>query len=121
MKIGLTARIEFSLPITQDQIAILTKLAKHHYDAKCKAAPFLARWASTIEIMKTYEPDPDHHTVDATNDQIQTCLKLMEMATALLEPEQITVCRALSRDLSGALHLSNECYSNWQATYGAAA
>lgn len=83
MKIEITARPEFHLPFTVEDVKLLRELAEAHYDGRCKAAGapggFLYGWNNRLTLVEgeTYEGTP---TVPATSDNIDITLKIIEMA-----------------------------------------
>lgn len=121
MKIEITTRCVLHLPLTIPQVDTLMTLSQHHYDAKCKMASngdgFLTRWRRMIEASLACEITDS--TIAATMDEVDTCLKLLEMrmpasSARLIERD---ISNQLDRNLWGAMTLANSKYNDWQAIY----
>lgn len=130
MDIEIRVQCVFSVPFVQEQIDVLTKLAQVHYDHKCKSAPeeggFIAKWQKYMSADRVYRDtlteNDDPFTVSATFSELDTCLKILEVAnlayhSKLISQEAMALCTSLTRDFRGVLSLANQKYREWQITY----
>lgn len=119
MKIDLKAQIVFKLPLTTKHVSLLIRLSEHHYDGKCRKAKdgFLKDWDAIIKSWDKFPPDPEYRYVEASSHEIDTCLKLMEIARGFFNVDDWLICCSLGHSFSGAMSLANQCYSNWKATW----
>jgi hypothetical protein len=64
--------------------------------------------------------DEEYRYVMGTFHELDTCLKIMEVSTALFDREraELVIVRELQKSFSGATGLANNKYAEWRATYG---
>lgn len=117
MRIVIRTRAVFELPLTLEQIVALITLSEHHYDARCKMAGhgFLAGWRGQIKV--AIECDIPDVAVGASFDELDTCLKLLEMRFSLQHLVDRAVTDALHRHFMGATRLANDKFNEWQTVY----
>ena len=83
-------RAQFRIRVTERQVSALCRLAGVHYDHHCKCAAldggFLRGWHNAV----TYFADRrvDHAIVDATWGELDTLLKVCELASAYLDSNE---------------------------------
>lgn len=105
MKIQITASPVFHLPLTASDVRLLRELAAAHYDSVCKAAGvlggFLYGWSNMLSCIEDEPASAEPRTVDATWRNIDTTLKILEMAGPVLHGREDAMAQArqLSRDL----------------------
>lgn len=124
MNIELRARIEFYVPLTEQNIDLLMNLSAAHYDGTCKAAGaiggFIYGWKNAATWWREGKTPKEDQRVHARFDDLDICLKIMEWPTASLvddEPEVKAALARMRKHFLGALRLANEKYSEWQMTY----
>lgn len=117
MKIEIRAQFVFELPLTAEQTAALITLSELHYDGRCRMASrgFLAGWRS--QIAAAVECDIPDYTVRASYDELDTCMKLLEMRFAAQHLVNRAVTDGLNRHFWGAAQLANSKYNDWQSIY----
>lgn len=89
MKIEIHGQPVFLIELSVPQLEVLLQLSESHYEGKCKAASrqggFLYGWRNTLVVfpeMGTTTPEVPP-VVEASGDELGTCLKLLEMAGSL--------------------------------------
>lgn len=139
MKIDISPKFVFALPLTVQHIDALIMLSRHHYDAHCRLASsdngFLTRWRKWLAIdSESYTDqdvpsesytDQDVPSTHASADELDTCMKLLEIrsslaAMSLLAAESIDICNELTAAFHGAMQLANRKFTEWRATYDSA-
>lgn len=112
-----SARFNIELPLAD--IAMLCALSAIHYDGRCKSASahggFLCGWRNYAEFCaEKYGPETSH-SVTASFDELDSCLKIMEHPTR----EHETHAYALTTKFSRLCTLANEAYHAWTPVSGA--
>lgn len=93
MKIEIHAKPIFWMELSLDQIKVLMKCSKSHYDGTCQNAcergGFLFGWNNWIEFSDTNgnEAPPK---VSGDFGQLDLCLKILEMDMLLSKEEKVT-------------------------------
>ena len=123
MKIELHGIPEFYWSPSDAHLAVLAKLSALHYDGTCKAAAgvadnqgrrngFITIWKLSLE----YAEPGESRAVRATNQDLQICLKLMELPRMILNQHERVLVREMQDAFWAALRLSNEKYAEWKAS-----
>lgn len=111
MKIEISSRPVFSLPLPLKTVELLMTMSRHHYDGRCKSASavggFIYGWSNSV----TFAPEGP---VDATWDQLDTLLKICENVAVLHEdPGARSVVWKLTTDVHRALSHWNRISKDW--------
>jgi hypothetical protein len=121
MNIELRAKVDFRIPLREPHVLALLELSRVHYDARCRlagaACGFLVGWKRQIDSWTRYEEEEKHKTISATFDELDICLKIMEVAYLLRDYRYGTVIADLRTDFIGATRLANDKYHEWTITY----
>jgi hypothetical protein len=115
MKIFIQGVPHFHWQPTHAHIALLTALSGMHYDARCKEAScvggFIYGWKNCVLLAET-EASDDAVTVNATWNQLDTCLKIMEMPHGLNDAEKALVYE-MRTSFHRALTVANQKCRDW--------
>lgn len=118
--IRIIGRPEFYMPLTLDQVNVLTALAMHHYDPVCRSAigpkGFLTAAAQHIRLSAEMEMDDDETSVALTYMQVDACIRMLEWTGALAIPEKL-LADELLKTLVGARHTADEAAMKWKTSY----
>ena len=116
MKIQITARPTFEIPISLWEVEQLIKLSKNHYDSACKAISipggFLYGWRNRVGGSVAWG------TVDATWHELDFLLKVCENMDYLTEDAQAAI-RKLCAAIRGAMKCAENQLSHWSYSYEA--
>lgn len=128
MKIEITAKPVFHFDLSFADIALLTKLSRNHYDARCQGLSLgvaqagrnglLLIWGMAVQSAQDGET-----TVPATADrgELDTLLKCMELAQYLKSADEQARVSALRAAFYGALRRSCELQDRWIDEYNSEA
>lgn len=111
MKIAFTAVPRFQLELTRDQIRVLLKVSKHHYDMTCVS---YSRTCGLFYIWNNHAAnDPDAVGINcfATLNELDIASKCLENVGCLTEPDKL-VAREISQWFRDALLMSNRTLGN---------
>lgn len=124
MKIELRAKVEFYVPVTEQDIDLLMTLSAAHYDDTCKAAGtiggFIYGWKNHANTWQMLDTPLSDRKVRASFSDLDLCLKIMEWPAVYMfdtDPEAKGAIARMRKHFLGALRLANEKYSEWQTTY----
>jgi hypothetical protein len=120
MDIQINASPVFLVPLREKHIKILMLLSEHHYDGTCKAASkvggFLHRWKNQIDWWKSgcYEQEEEYKTIRTDMHELGLCCKMLEIASYLLESEEMKAARDMRKSFNRAFSLANSKYDEWK-------
>lgn len=125
MKIEITAVPKFSFALEQADLDLLTKLSCHHYDARCRSYSqgvaeagrngLLVIW----QMFCTSTEQDASRWVEATATQadLDTLLKCMEMTQCLQTPDELQRVDTLRKAFIGAMRRAGELHRAWVDVY----
>ena len=111
MKIEIHAAPVFWLHMTLEQVEVLEKAARWHYDGTCHASVlpggFIYGWLNTLHFFAEY-PGPDKPTLRADFRSLDLTLKILENRSILKEDSEIVLADEINRSVRLALGTANE-------------
>lgn len=120
MKVTISARTQFSVPLTEQHLQDLFRCAEHHYDARCRqygregglVQVWLRRYKFTSELP---EFKPEDFVVVCSWQDLDTCAKILEVGRYDADAGVRDRTMELGRQFSALLRLGNAHVANWHA------
>lgn len=125
MKIEITAVPKFSFTLEQADLDVLMTLSKHHYDARCRSYSqgvgeagrngLLVIWQ--MFCVSAEQTGPRLVEVTASQADLDTLLKCMEMPQCLQTPDELQRLDKLRKAFIGAMRHAGVLYRTWVDVY----
>lgn len=113
MQISISATPVFYIPLTVEQVRLVSKIGSNHYDSvcanACRVGGFIYGWINQLSFSSGSDP-----TVKATWRELDTVLKICEMGL-ILPPNEKAMLRDLVADFHSIMKQTNEITSEWHS------
>jgi hypothetical protein len=117
--IRIIGRPEFYVPLTIDQVNVLTALAMHHYDELCRATVgpkgFLTAAAQQLRLEAEMDMGDDS-VIAMSYFQLDACIRILEWTGRLAMTEKV-LADEMFKLFTGAMKTATEAAVNWKTTF----